>query len=267
MENDYVHGYSAREAVRLCDQAATLEILLHNDTLYDSGDCILEAGCGTGAQTVILCRNNPESTFVSVDISSDSLKKAKSRIDNGSFHNVSFQQGDIYNLKFRDNYFDHVFICFVLEHLSDPLMALKSLRRVLKPDGTLTVIEGDHGSALFYPESAYAKKTIECLINIQQKNGGNSLIGRSLYPLLTRSGFQKISVQPRMVCADGSNPQMVDGFVRKTFNPMIEGVKQEAIQSKLITPEEWNAGIKDLYRTSEPDGVFCYTFFKGIAFK
>ena len=43
--------------------------------------------------------------------------------------------------------FDHVFVCFVLEHLSRPAEALSSLKTVLKPGGSITVIEGDHGSA------------------------------------------------------------------------------------------------------------------------
>ncbi len=267
MENDYVHGYSAREAFRLYDQAATLDTLLHCDTLYDKGSCILEAGCGTGAQTAILCRNNPESSFLSIDISGDSIQKAKKRIDTCGFSNVTFQQGDIYDLKFPDNHFDHVFVCFVLEHLSNPILALTGIKRVLKPGGTITVVEGDHGSALFFPDSACAKKAIGCLIDIQKCSGGDSLIGRSLYPLLTQAGFKNISVQPRMVYADGKNPQMVDGFVRKTFNPMIEGVKEDALRLNMITAQEWDSGIKDLYRTAEPDGVFCYTFFKGIAYK
>ena len=54
----YVHGYSERESIRLDDQAATLEELLHSDTKYPAGDSVLEAGCGIGAQTVILAKNS-----------------------------------------------------------------------------------------------------------------------------------------------------------------------------------------------------------------
>jgi cyclopropane fatty-acyl-phospholipid synthase-like methyltransferase len=56
---DYVHGYSDRENSRLCDQANTLTTLLHHDTIYLPGSRVLEAGCGVGAQTVILARNSP----------------------------------------------------------------------------------------------------------------------------------------------------------------------------------------------------------------
>ena len=56
-----------------------------------------------------------------------------------------------------------------------------------------------------------------------------------------------------------------EGFTKKTFTAMIEGIREAAINTKMIDPEEIDEGIRDLYRTTEPDGVFCYTFFKAVA--
>ncbi len=72
----YVHGYSKRESERLSDQAQTLTALLHDDTRYPPGSRVLEAGCGIGAQTVILAKNSPGAYFTSLDISEDSLQKS-----------------------------------------------------------------------------------------------------------------------------------------------------------------------------------------------
>jgi ubiquinone/menaquinone biosynthesis C-methylase UbiE len=94
---------------------------------------------------------------------------------------------------------DHVFVCFVLEHLARPQQVITGLTKVLKRGGTMTVIEGDHGSAYFHPESRYARRAIQCLIELQARAGGDSLIGRSLYPLLTQAGLQHVEVSPRMV--------------------------------------------------------------------
>jgi SAM-dependent methyltransferase len=261
-EHDYVHGRSGREADRLCDQAATLTELLHHDTRYPAGNRVLEIGCGVGAQTAILAKGSPGARIVSVDIARESVEQARSRLRG---EGVQFCQADIFSLPFQDASFDHVFVCFVLEHLAEPLRALVAVRRMLRPGGTITVIEGDHGSAYFSPQSAEAEEAIRCLVEVQAAMGGNALIGRELYPLLTGAGFADVAVSPRMVYVDASRPHLVDGFTKKTFAAMVEGVREEALARGLIDEERWERGIRGLYRTCEPDGTFCYTFFKATA--
>jgi protein-L-isoaspartate O-methyltransferase len=263
----YVHGYSPREAERLFDQAQTLTELLHHDTRYPAGSRVLEAGCGVGAQTVTLVSQSPDASFTCIDCSDASLSEAEARVRAAGFTNVRFQNADIYNLPFEPGSFDHIFVCFVLEHLPDPAGALASLKRVLRHGGTITVIEGDHGSAYFHPDSLYAKKAIDCLVSIQRDAGGNALIGREVYPLMTGAGFSNVSVSPRMVYVDASRPSLVEGFTKLTFTAMVEGVRDAAIGKGLITEADWDRGIADLYRTCEPDCVFCYTFFKGTGVK
>lgn len=267
MNKTYVHGYSERENQRLQDQASTLSDLLHVDSIFPAGSHILEAGCGVGSQTLTLAQKNPQAIFTSIDISASSLEEARQKVRAAGFHNVQFQKADIFNLPFKPGIFDHVFICFVLEHLREPGEAIVSLKRVLKPGGTITIIEGDHGSAYFYPDSKEAHLAIQCQIKLQADAGGNALIGRELYPLLQKSGFSAIRVSPRMVYANASKPELVDGFIRKTFTAMIEGVRERALQAKLIDSTTFEKGIRDLYRTADFGGTFCYTFFKGIGIK
>jgi len=263
-EGPYVHGYSPRESERLHDQADTLAELLHRDTAYPAGSLVLEAGCGVGAQTVTLAARSPQADFMSVDISSDSLRRASARVQGAGLRNVTFLAADIFSLPFPDGRFDHAFVCFVLEHLARPEAALAQLRRVLRPGGTLTVIEGDHGSAYFHPDSEDARRAIGCLVDLQRRAGGDALIGRRLYPLLVRAGVRDVRVSPRMVYADASRPALVDGFIRKTFTTMVDGVGEQAIRQGLIDAESWRKGIRDLSRTAEDDGTFCYTFFKAV---
>lgn len=267
MKHKYVHGYDLRENIRLQDQASTLVELLHSDTAYPAGSKVLEAGCGVGAQTVTLAKNSPEAEITSVDISEDSVATARMNADAAGTTNVKFQQGDIFNLLFEPNSFDHIFVCFVLEHLSDPVAALNILKKYLKVGGTITVIEGDHGSTYFYPESESAHKVINCQVELQKRSGGNANIGRELYPLLHGAGFGAIHVSPRMVYVDASRPELVDGFTRKTFTAMIEGVRETALAAGIIDQGSFDKGINDLYRTTESDGVFCYTFFKAVAIR
>lgn len=263
----YVHGYSARESERLSDQAQTLTALLHDDTRYPAGSRVLEAGCGIGAQTVILARNSPGALITSLDISAASLQRAEEKCRQEGITNVTFEQGDIFQLAFEPARFDHIFVCFVLEHLAEPQRALEQLRPLLKDGGTITVIEGDHGSTFFHPENADARRAVQCLVVLQQQAGGNALIGRELYPLVAGAGYTDVRVSPRMVYVDGSRPALVEGFTKLTFTAMVEGVGPAVLEQGLMTPEEWERGIAALYRTAEPDGVFCYTFFKVTARK
>jgi ubiquinone/menaquinone biosynthesis C-methylase UbiE len=264
---DYVHGYSDREAERLVDQANTLADLLHHDTRFPAGSKVLEAGCGVGAQTAIIAAKNPDVRFISVDISESSLESNRRQLKAAGLTNVELRRADLYALPFQPGEFDHAFVCFVLEHLAEPLRALAECQRVLKPGGTLTVIEGDHGSSLFSPASEDAWKTIQCLIDVQARLGGNALIGRTLFPLLRQAGFKEVRVSPRFVYADAGRPDWVEGFTRRTFIAMVQGARQRALDLGLIQAEAWDQGIADLNLTAGPDGVFCYTFFKAGALR
>lgn len=263
----YVHGHTAREHKRLVDQATTLAEILQSDTVYPAGSAVLEAGCGVGAQTVILARNNPGARFTSIDLSGESLLAARKRAASEGLGNVAFLRGDLFHPPFRDESFDHVFLCFVLEHLPDPVGALRGLRRMLRPGGTITVTEGDHGSAYFHPDSEDARKTIRCLVEVQAALGGNSLIGRQLYPLLGKAGYREIAVSPRIIYVDSGRPALVEGFTKNTFIAMVEGVREQALRAGLIDEAGWDRGIRDLHRTTGEEGTFLYTFFKGTARK
>ena len=179
---------------------------------------------------------------------------------------MTLRQSNIFDLPFAPASFDHVFVCFVLEHLAEPVAALAALKRVLKPGGSITVIEGDHGSTYFHPDSAHARRAVECQVALQKRAGGDALIGRALYPLLRESGFANVRVSPRMVYVDASKPGLVEGFTRKTFTAMIEGIRQPALDAALMSAADFDQGVADLHRTAAEDGVFCYTFFKAVAF-
>lgn len=261
----YIHGYDELEAQRLQAQAQSVLDLLHDDTRYPAGSVVLEVGCGTGAQTCTLARNSPAARFVSFDRSATSLDQARRRAARAHIHNVSFLEADLYSLPFEPHSFDHLFVCFVLEHVPAPLDTLILLKNLLRPGGTITVFEGDHGSAYFHPHSELARQAIECQVELQRRVGGNACIGRETYPLLRRAGFNSVVVEPRMVYVDGSRPALIDSFTRRTFTGMIQGVRNNAIAAELIAPAKFDEGIRDLLRTADEDGVFCYTFFKGVA--
>ncbi|MFL5483232.1 MAG: methyltransferase domain-containing protein [Gemmatimonadaceae bacterium] len=260
----YIHGYHERESDRLRAQAWSVEDHLHLDTRYASGSLVLEAGCGTGAQTVTLARNNPRTRIVAVDRSRVSLDEARARVEGAKLSNVEFHQADLFDLPFAYRSFDHVFLCFVLEHLPNPRHALARLRKLLKSGGTLTTFEGDHGSVLFHPESDSARRAVACQVELQRRSGGDANIGRRLYPLLRAAGYIDVRVTPCPVYVDGSRPKLIDAFTRQTFTGMVADVRERAIAAAMIDSDDFDRGVRDLDRVAS-DGVFCYTFFKGKA--
>ena len=270
MRNDsaYVQGYSEREAERLYDQANSVRNLIHADIAYPPGSVVLEAGCGVGAQTLTLALNSPDAKFLSVDHSKDSLSLAREAIKRHKIENVEFVESDVFTLPIQEEGVDHVFVCHLLEHLPDPINGLLALRKYMKPNGSITVFEGDHGSCYFHPETKESVKVWKCLIEVQRRLGANSLVGRELFPMLKDSGFRNIRVMPKMVYIDKAAPELQESFVRKTIIPMVEGVKIQSLDLGLIDKDTWQQGMEDLSRTGlNNNGVFCYTFFKGTALR
>lgn len=262
----YVHGYQQREQQRLHDQAGALARLLHADTHYPAGSRVLEAGCGVGAQTVTLARQSPGALITAVDIDDASVEATRQRCRGaGLGEQVQVLQADLMQAPFPPASFDHVFVCFVLEHLPHPDQALAALCRLLRPGGTLTVIEGDHGTTLMHPEDADARAAVDALVQLQRRAGGDALIGRRLYPLLREAGLEDLRVSPRQVYADGGDPALAEAFTRRTFAAMVEGVRGEALAAGLLDAGRFDAGVRALHRAAEADGSFSYTFFKAVA--
>lgn len=264
MNTPYVHGYDPRESLRLQDQAQTLVDLLHGGTAYAPGSRVLEFGCGVGAQTLTLAQRSPQAHFTAIDIAAESVEQARQRVQAAGLRNVQFVHADLFAWPIEPASFDHVFVCFVLEHLRDPGAALFRLRTLLKPGGTLTVIEGDHGLVAFHPDDPAARAVIASQVELQRRAGGDAMLGRRLYPVLTAAGFEDVGVVPRVAYADASRPAWAEGFTLKTFTSMIEGVRDRALAAGLCEPSEFEAGVRALQRCAEPDGVFCYTFFKAV---
>lgn len=170
MFEQYVHGYHSQENQRLQDQAGTLVELLHGDTGFPPRASVLEVGCGVGAQTLTLAERSPGAVLTCVDISPESLVEARRRAIAAGLDQITFLQADVFDLPAAEGplsagRFDHVFVCFLLEHLTDPAAALVRLRAMLRSGGTITVIEGDHGSTYFHPDSQAAREAIACQVS------------------------------------------------------------------------------------------------------
>lgn len=261
--NRYVHGYSPRESQRLSEQSGILEALMHGDIHFEPGSRVLEAGCGVGAQTRILLRRHPDIALTAVDLSDAYLAQAAAALENEA-ERVVFQQADIHDLPFPAEHFDHVFLCFVLEHLDHPASALAELKRVLKKGGTVTAIEGDHESCLWHPASADATAMWNAMIKVQQHAGHDPLIGRRLYPLFIQAGLTDVAVVPKPVYVDFANPAAKHDALFKILVPMAHTAREKALDLGLISAATWDRGFREFGNVGNAeDGTLFYTWFSG----
>ena len=259
-----MHGYSPYEARRLGDQADTLAELLHAGTAYPAGSRVLEVGCGVGAQTVHLVARSPDARLVAVDVSAESLAQAR-RQSGGPRPGAGWSGAtptcstSVPRRRVRPP----------LRLLragapAGPGQALAALRRLLRPGGTITVIEGDHGSAFFHPGSADAQAAIDCQVRLQAAAGGDALIGRRLHPLLPRPDIDDVVVRPRTVYADASRPGWSTASPATPSSPWSNPSGTTAGRR---ADHRGRLGSGD--RRPAPDrangGTFHYTFFKALA--
>jgi len=264
----YVHGYTQREIQRLLEQSLILEELLHSGTCYPEGSRVLEVGCGVGAQTSILARRNPGAMIHALEISEESIARARELATREGLKNIEFINADLYEYNLKPGSFDHVFVCFVLEHLDDPVKALNILHEALVKGGSVTVIEGDHGSGFWTPETVESRLAWNGLIQSQRELGHDPNIGRRIYPLLKKAGFSRQKVTPRWVYADQSDHKLLDGVIKQIIVPMVYSAEGRVLGSKRMDKDTWERGLKDIGNVSgHPEGTFFYTWFKGVGIK
>lgn len=98
---------------------------------------VLDIGCGRGFYTKLTSFFPYVKEIQSIDANPEYVKKAKRNVGNDK--RVTIKVGSIFNLPFKDNYFDCIIASEILEHLSDDKKAVTELHRVLKKNGTLLV--------------------------------------------------------------------------------------------------------------------------------
>ncbi len=149
---------------------------------------VLDVGCGPGTLTIDLARHVPDGSVTGLDVAPAAIEAAQ-RAERRGVENVSFRVGDVYHLDFADAHFDVVFAHQLLQHLSDPVAALREMGRVLRPGGLLAVRDADYGAFTWSPEDERLSAWRALYQRLARANRGEPNAGRYLHQWVRRAGF------------------------------------------------------------------------------
>lgn len=249
----YLHGYESNEQERLVRQAKFFENRIYKDVSWPEGSVdILEPGCGVGAQSEILLRRFPTCRLTSVDRSPEQLAKAKKQLKDAiTSKRVKLLQAEGKDLPFKDSSFDGAFICFVLEHVPQPVEMLSEIRRVLRPGAYLYCTEVLNSSFFFHPYAPATLKYCFAFNDHQWNLGGDPFCGAKLGNHLTDAGFQSVDTRVLSFLLDRRTPKTRNAYFEDYFEMLHSASKTliEAglIEASLVTEmeKEWKHAMKD----------------------
>lgn len=98
---------------------------------------ILDAGCGSGFKSLVLAEANPGAKIVGIDLSEESIRLAKQRLQYYGFENAEFYAVSIEEMPKLGMEFDYINCDEVLYLLPNPVVGLQAMKAVLKPDGII----------------------------------------------------------------------------------------------------------------------------------
>ncbi len=158
-----------------------------------SGMDLLDVGCGPGTITVDLARRVAPGRVTGIDRSADVVAKAGTYASEQGA-DVRFETGDVYALAYDDASFDVVHAHQVLQHLSDPVAALKEMRRVLRSGGVLAARDADYSSFGWGPLDPRLDRWLEIYRAVARRNDGEPDAGRFLKKWALDAGFSDVQV-------------------------------------------------------------------------
>lgn len=155
---------------------------------------ILDVGCGPGTITAGLAGYVPEGHVTGIDTAADIVRRARRHANDNSKENADFAVGNVYALDYPDDTFCVTHAHQVLQHLNDPVRALREMRRVTRPGGLVAVRDADYGGMLWYPRSPVLDEWRALYENVARANGGEPDAARQLHAWAREAGFTDVTI-------------------------------------------------------------------------
>ncbi|KAI9760221.1 MAG: hypothetical protein M1840_002583 [Geoglossum simile] len=155
---------------------------------------ILDVGCGPGTITADFAAMVPEGLVTGLEHAPDVLEQARSTAAARALDNVRFVVGDVHKLDFPDGTFDIVHVHQVLQHVGDPVRALREMRRVTKPGGIVAARDADYEGTIWYPDVDGMSDWARLYLRVSRFNGGEPNAGRRLLVWARQAGFDRENI-------------------------------------------------------------------------
>jgi SAM-dependent methyltransferase len=164
------------------------------------GMSLLDVGCGPGTITADLAALVAPGRVTAVEVTPDALELARTEVSARGQRTVDFVVSDVHALDFPDATFDVVHAHQVLQHVADPVAALREMRRVCKPGGTVAARDSDYAAFTWYPAVAALDEWLALYQTVARANGGEPDAGRRLLSWARAAGFEDVTASSSTWC-------------------------------------------------------------------
>lgn len=165
-----------------------------------SGLTLLDVGCGPGTITADLAALVAPGRVTAIDAVAAPLAEARAVAAERGLSNVDFETADVHELPYADGTFDVVHAHQVLQHVADPVRALRAMRRVCRSGGTVAARDADYASMTWYPMMPELDEWIELYEQVSRANGGEPDGGRRLLSWARMAGFDAVTCTASAWC-------------------------------------------------------------------
>lgn len=195
----YTHGYHP-SVLRSHQNRNISNSARYAATEFVSGRSVLDVGSGAGTLTVDIAQAVHPGIVTALEVDREAVEVSKAEFKRRGATTIEIAQGDVHALPFEDNRFDVVHAHQVLQHVHDPVQALKEMRRVCKVGGVVAVRDSDYRGFVWYPEDPLLSQWLTLYETAARDNGGEPDAGRMLYAWTKQAGFKDIQASSSTWC-------------------------------------------------------------------